>query len=227
LLDEAWELAQRTGHLQRLWPVAAGRAEAAWYAGHPEQVPELVTTTLDLAVRLDHPWAIGELAWWVWRTTGSLEDSATSRVMAEPYLAMVQGRWNDAADAWEAFGCPFEMALCLAESDDAADLERSSAVLHRLGARPDAARVAQRMRGLGLTAAARPRRTTAANPAGLTDRELEVARLLGEGATNADIAQALFISPKTAAHHVSAVLAKLGVSNRREAGRAVAAWGAQ
>ena len=80
------------------------------------------------------------------------------------------------------------------------------------------------MRELGLTVAVRPRRTTAANPAGLTDRELEVARLLGDGATNADIATALFISPRTAAHHVSAVLAKLGVANRREAGRTVAAW---
>ena len=77
---------------------------------------------------------------------------------------------------------------------------------------------------IGLVAATRPRRTTAGNPAGLTDRELEVAGLLGEGATNAEIGSALFISPKTAAHHVSAVLGKLGVANRREAGRAVAAW---
>ena len=64
LLDAAWELAQRTGHLQRLWPVAAGRAEAAWSAGRPDRIPDLVAETLALAVRLDHPWAIGELGWW-------------------------------------------------------------------------------------------------------------------------------------------------------------------
>jgi hypothetical protein len=39
LLDEAWELATRTGDLQRLWPVAAGRAEAAWLAGSVRQPP--------------------------------------------------------------------------------------------------------------------------------------------------------------------------------------------
>ena len=220
LLEAAHELAQRTGHLQRLWPVAAGRAEAAWYSGRVDQVPDIVAPTLELAVALGHPGATGELAWWLWRATGVVDDLP----MAAPYLAMVEQRWQDAAAQWQEIGCPWEAALSLAETDDPDSLQRASAELHRLGARLDAARVAQRMRGLGLAAATRPRRTTAGNPAGLTDRELEVARLLGEGATNAEIGSALFISPKTAAHHVSAVLGKLGVANRREAGRAVAAW---
>ncbi|MCW2846792.1 MAG: transcriptional regulator, LuxR family, partial [Marmoricola sp.] len=95
-----------------------------------------------------------------------------------------------------------------------------------LGARNDAARVAQRLRRLGVATTVRPRRTTTANPAGLTERELEVARLLVTGASNAEIATALFISPRTTAHHVSAVLAKLGVPSRREAARVVSAWSA-
>ena len=41
--------------------------------------------------------------------------------------------------------------------------------------------------------------------------------LLGEGLTDAGIAARLVISPRTAQHHVAAVLAKLGVANRREA----------
>lgn len=53
---------------------------------------------------------------------------------------------------------------------------------------------------------------------GLTPRQLEVLALLGEGATNAEIAARLVVSEKTVDHHVSAVLAKLGARNRREAG---------
>lgn len=54
---------------------------------------------------------------------------------------------------------------------------------------------------------------------GLTDREVEVLRSLSEGLTNKQIAEALFISPKTASIHVSSILAKLGVSSRTEAAR--------
>lgn len=55
-------------------------------------------------------------------------------------------------------------------------------------------------------------------PAGLTGRETEVLRLLASGATNADIAAELFISPKTASVHVSNILGKLAVPNRATAG---------
>ena len=43
-------------------------------------------------------------------------------------------------------------------------------------------------------------------------------RLLGDGLSNREIAERLFISPKTAEHHVSRIYAKLGVSSRAEAG---------
>jgi DNA-binding NarL/FixJ family response regulator len=61
----------------------------------------------------------------------------------------------------------------------------------------------------------RPRASTRANPAGLTNRQLDVAKLVARGLTNAEIADRLFISPKTTDHHVSAVLTKLGIPSRR------------
>jgi DNA-binding NarL/FixJ family response regulator len=52
---------------------------------------------------------------------------------------------------------------------------------------------------------------------GLTARELDVLRLVAAGRTNPQIAEELYISRKTAGHHVSSILTKLGVSTRVEA----------
>jgi DNA-binding CsgD family transcriptional regulator len=49
---------------------------------------------------------------------------------------------------------------------------------------------------------------------GLTRRERDVLALIAEGRTDREIAEALFISPRTVAMHVSSILAKLGVTNR-------------
>ena len=54
-------------------------------------------------------------------------------------------------------------------------------------------------------------------PHGLTARELDVLRLLGTGATNAEIGRRLYMSPKTASVHVSAIIRKLGVNGRVQA----------
>ncbi len=59
-----------------------------------------------------------------------------------------------------------------------------------------------------------------ADELGLTGREVEVLRLVAEGRTNRQIAESLFISPKTASAHVSNLLMKLAVTNRAEAGAA-------
>jgi len=75
--------------------------------------------------------------------------------------------------------------------------------------------VVERLRALGVRTIPRgPRPRTQLNPAGLTSRELEVLALLGQGLRNVDIAGRLVVSPKTVDHHVSAILRKLGVSNR-------------
>lgn len=63
----------------------------------------------------------------------------------------------------------------------------------------------------------RPARQQGAWPAGLSDREVDVLRLLAAGATNRQIAAELVISPRTAEHHVQHIYAKVGCSTRAAA----------
>lgn len=109
---------------------------------------------------------------------------------------------------------PYERALELLDSGDVEATLEAIAVLDRLGA---AARIARRrLRDLGVTRVPRgPTPTTRANPAGLTERQLDVLDLIAEGLTNGEIAERLVVSTRTVDHHVSAVLAKLGVTTRR------------
>jgi DNA-binding NarL/FixJ family response regulator len=81
-----------------------------------------------------------------------------------------------------------------------------------------ARRVTTKLQDLGAVRIDRgPRPRTRANPAQLTAREMEVLDLLAEGIGNAEIARRLVLSTKTVDHHVSAILRKLSVPNRRAA----------
>jgi DNA-binding CsgD family transcriptional regulator/tetratricopeptide (TPR) repeat protein len=136
----------------------------------------------------------------------------------EPYAAALRGDWRSAADAWLGAGDPYEHALELAGSGQVEPALEALTILDGLGATPAVALVRRRLRGLGVTRLPRrPQPGTLTNPAGLTDRQLEILRLVAAGLSNAEIAQRLVVSPRTVDHHVSAILAKLGVPTRREA----------
>lgn len=194
--------------------------------GDPGKALPLLERTIDAAVRGgdgSHGWLVGELAYWRWRAGGpnQVPDGA-----ALPFALQMAGGWEAAAERWRTLGCPYEAATALAESGQEAHLRTSLAELERLGARPAVALVGRRLRELGVHGLARgPRPATRANPANLTVRELEVLTLVAEGLRNAEIAQRLFISSKTVDHHVSAILAKLGVRSRQEAATAATRLG--
>jgi DNA-binding CsgD family transcriptional regulator len=196
-----------------LWPVAAGRAEAAWFAGQESAIPGLVEGTFRLADRLGHPWAVGELGFWLGKA-GAI--TAAPVGAAAPYaLELAEG-----ARAWTDLGCPYEAAMSLAQSGATDDLVAARAEFDRLGACPAVEALTRTLRDRGVRKLTRrPRRTTLANPGRLTDREIEVLRLLAEDLRNVDVAARLHISTKTVDHHISAILAKLGVASRREAVR--------
>jgi DNA-binding CsgD family transcriptional regulator/tetratricopeptide (TPR) repeat protein len=212
-LDEALALAAPTGE-QRLARVAAARAEAAWLARTGEVAVE-TDRARSVAREIGNPWEIGELACWRWRA--GIDEQSPARV-AEPYALQMAGEWAHAAELWRERGCPYEAALARADADDESALRQALAELQRMGATPAAAIVARKLRERGARGVRRgPRRQTQENPAGLTVRELDVLALLTEGLPNAAIAERLVVSKKTVDHHVSAILAKLGVSTRGEA----------
>jgi DNA-binding CsgD family transcriptional regulator/tetratricopeptide (TPR) repeat protein len=214
-LDDAWEIAVRSNDPTLLGLAAAARAEAAWHAGRIALIPELIGDTLDRVARAGDPWLIGELGFWLWRA-GALPSAPDGA--AEPYALHTGGDPVAAAAAWDAIGCPYEAAVARADSDDPEQMRAALEVFYRLGARPAANRLVHRMRSLGVDRLPRrPHRTTGANPAGLTERELEIVHLLTAGLSNSEISTRLHISRHTAAHHVSAVLSKLGVGSRRDA----------
>jgi DNA-binding CsgD family transcriptional regulator len=226
LLDEARELARRTEELQRLAPVAAARAEARWLEGHSDAVAAETDETLAqaLAVPVGDAWALGEL--YTWRRRAGISDRIDIAAIADPYARELRGDWTAAARAWDALGCPYEAALARADSDEAEPLERALESFQRLGAVPASRATAGRLRLRGVRSIARgPRRSTMDNPAQLTSRQIEILELLADGLTNAEIAARLYITPKTVAHHVSAILGKLDVGSRKQAAAAAAGLG--
>jgi DNA-binding NarL/FixJ family response regulator len=113
-------------------------------------------------------------------------------------------------------GCPYERAEALALGDEPAMLA-AIAAFDALGAVRRAGVVRRALRERGLRVPAGPRRATRTNAAGLTPRQMDVLRIVAEGCTNQEIAERLFLAPKTVDHHVSAILEKLGAATRRDA----------
>ncbi|MFC0627513.1 ATP-binding protein [Kribbella deserti] len=132
--------------------------------------------------------------------------------------------FTEAARGYEDLGAPYFAALTseqalrvrLAEGDSTAtdELAELAEVFDRMAAPRDAARCRHELRRRGGTAPShRGRRGYGGE---LSPREQEVARLLGRGHTNREIAEVLFLSPRTVEQHVAKVLRKLGAVSRAE-----------
>jgi DNA-binding NarL/FixJ family response regulator len=127
-------------------------------------------------------------------------------------VAALRRAWT----TWQELDAPYEAAqvrLLLARGlrqlgdEDTAEMELDAAahIFRTLGATPDLTRL-EGLRG-----------PAPATDGGLTQRELEVLRLVATGMTNREIAEELVLSEKTVARHVSNIFAKVGLSTRAAA----------
>ena len=213
LLDEARDAASRTGEPQRLLPVAVARAEACWLDGEHGKIAEETAAAVTIARECADGWALGELV--AWRRRAGLESGAgPADELAAPFALEALGDWRAAGERWDALGYPYEAALARSESDDEDLLRDALGAFQRLEAAPATRAVVRRLRRLGARGIDRgPRRSTIANPAQLTSRQLEIVDPLGESLTNSEIAARLYLSPKTVEDHVSAILRQARASD--------------
>jgi DNA-binding CsgD family transcriptional regulator len=180
--------------------VAAALAENAWITRRPDpRLDDPLVTGLFTREWAGREVALAPLRRWAKRLVG------IQQVDAGPPTPAPENQ-------------PYERALARWDAGSPDDLLAALPVLDDLDARAVAALFRARLRDAGVSSVPRGRLpATRANPAGLTARQLDVLALLAEGLSNADIAARLVISPKTADHHVSAILAKLDVRTRGEA----------
>jgi DNA-binding CsgD family transcriptional regulator len=159
-----------------------------------------------------------------WAVVAGRESSFSGK-LPRPHAAMLRADWAAAAQAFGDIGWSYDRALMLFLLDDASALVEALSVARQLGAVPLTRCVSRRLRQLGHPVPRGVAPSTRAHPTGLTARQAEVLALLADGRSNAEIAEELYVSPRTVEHHVTAVLTKLGAATRRDAVRRAAALG--
>jgi DNA-binding CsgD family transcriptional regulator len=146
-----------------------------------------------------------------YRTQLSVDDDASDRLFTEALeLHASGGRPFDTARTALSFGERLRRRRKRAEARK--HLRTALEVFERLGATPWAEHARAELLATGETARKRDVSTVTT----LTPQELQIARLVAEGATNRTIAAHLFLSPRTVDYHLRKVFSKLGLSSRHE-----------
>ena len=213
-LMDAKTMASQSMESQRILPVLSAILEYEWITGSMVIDNELLDAVKTKVVSSDTVYGNGEFVFWLKKAR---KQTLTVKKMEENYNADSPTSALKAATFWERAGSPYQQALVLFETNDE-NKRKAISIVQRLGATAVYERMKFEMRRSGIKNIPRGvRKTTQSNPEFLTDRELDVLRLLQEGLHNKEIAARLFISAKTVDHHISAILYKLEVNSRTKA----------
>ena len=214
LLLEAKTMAFKTTELQRIIPVLLALLEYEWINGKSFIEQETLDRTINIFVKAETFLKKSRFEFWL-------------RKVRKQYLPHIERYKNnrvsnlttamDESASWEKLGCPYEQALSLFEGNED-DKIKALSFIQKLGANAVSEKLKMEMRSSGIKRIPRGlRKSTKTNPAQLTNRELDVLQLLKISAQDKEIANTLFISPKTVGHHISSILFKLDVNSRSKA----------
>jgi DNA-binding CsgD family transcriptional regulator len=209
----ACELLADSQRHPRFAPWRSLKAEALERAGRHEEAVSLAETEVELARAWGSPGTVGRSL----RVLGTIlhTDGIDQLEEACTLLETVPARLEH-AKALAALGAALRHAR--KPTDAREPLRHALELADSCGARPLVDAVRSEIYATG----ARPRTTALAGVLALTASERRVADLASDGQTNRDIAQALYVTPKTVEVHLSNAYRKLGIASRRELARALA-----
>jgi DNA-binding CsgD family transcriptional regulator len=213
--EQGYEIAERTGERALFIPFVVTGARAMLAARRPEDAERWVNRAREHLAGWDpiSSAAINNAEGLVRVAVGSLSAGREALERA------VRG-WDERRRIWEATWARLDLARCLIRMNRHGD---ATAILGQVRTTALAVQSDPLLRQTDELAKLGRGRGTIEEPWWpLTAREFEVARLVADGLTNAEIAEQLDIAPKTASAHIEHILAKLGVARRAE----IAAWAA-
>ncbi len=214
LLLRAKSKAFETMELQRIIPSLRALLEYEWLTGKIFIKAEDLNRIIDMIEQSMDTADKSEFAFWLWKAR---KHEIELQELYEPYKLLMAGKISKSAEFWEKIGCPFQRAFALYEGTED-DKKNALLIFQQLGAALVAEKAKMEMRAVGIKKIPRGlRESTRTNPGQLTNRELDVLQLLQKGNQNKEIAGTLFISPKTADHHISSIFFKLDVNTRSKA----------
>lgn len=213
-LIEAKEKAFETAEPQRIIQALTAFLEYEWITGEYFIENETLRSAIELISKRGNIFGNSEFAFWLYKARGQ---RLQLKEVYEAFDIGTVAKAQRAAVLWNEIGCPYNKALALfAGTED--NKKEAIGIVQGLGADAVYQKMKMEMRSSGIKNIPRGlRKSTQANPAQLTSRELDVLQLMNEGLQNKEIAGKLFISAKTVEHHISSILFKLDSTTRAKA----------